>query len=53
MSSPQIFARASPALTSIEVQVGERKARVSDMMAESIRPAISRGISRPASWYSW
>ena len=53
MSSPQSSASASPALTSIEVQVGERKARVSDMMAESMRPAMFFGISMPDSLNIW
>ena len=29
------------------------KARVSDMMADSMRPAMSFGISTPASWNIW
>ena len=32
------------------VQVGERNARVSERMAESMRPAMSAGISTPFSW---
>ena len=42
MSSPQMW----PILAGLDVkgvQVGERKARVSDMMAESIRPAMLAG----------
>ena len=48
---PAIFARFSAAILSTFVHVGERKAKVSDKIADSIMPAISAGISTAFSIY--
>ena len=51
MSTFAILASAAAASRSNCVQVGERNASVSERMAESMRPAMSTGISTPFSRY--
>ena len=51
MSTPTISASSRAVFSSFGVQVGERKSRVSEMIADIRRPAVVRSISTPLSRY--